>query len=301
MSDPEHLKSLLKQAELYRTQGLLTESRKKYMEALLFLKARRFKNQEQIEETVKSKIRLVDKEKEEFDLAPETPQLSKEVQELIKKSFAFSRTKEAAAMEGAVALAKFGQYEGALAAFEGVLKEGTLAVPAAKNIIRCHVSLSGADAAIAQYREWVSREAFLTREELKYIREFLADILKTNGIEAELPELDGAAAEEVEPEGPEEDTLDISAVSFEIQKGPLEGKGLEFNVAFQLGNVVSIIVSAKQKDVLESLRTGTQLPEMQCFSPITLFRGSGRVSGRSKIQEGPRQGDYMVDITIEEV
>lgn len=301
MSDPEHLKSLLRQAELYRTQGLLKDSRRSYLEVLEFLqRGRRFKNQEQLEETVKSRIRSVEEDQEAFDRDAEPPKLSKEVQTLIKKSFAFSRTSGGAALEAAMALAKFGQYKEALAEFKELLKKGTMALPAAKSIIRCHMALSGSDAAIDQFKKWMTREELLSAEELRYIREFLAEILNKNGVETELPGLSDRTGETEEAEGIEADILDVSAISFQVPAGPFEGRTMEFNVAFQLGNVVSVIVSAEQKALLEALGSGSLLPDMQCFSPITVFRGNGRVSGRSKIEDGPRQGDFMVDIAIDE-
>lgn len=302
MGEPEHLKSLLKEAELYLRQGLLRDAGAKYAEALKFVqRVGRFKNQEQIEGLIKDKMREVDQEQDAFDHATAAPKLSKKIQELIKRSFAFAKTGEAAALEGALALAKFGQYEAAVTELQKLLDNETLTMQAAKNIIQCHFSFSGADAAIGQLREWMSGQGLIGQEKLIHLRDFLADILKKNGIEAELPEPAGVSAGGEEEEESEAEDIDISAVSFEVQKGPLEGKTLEFNTAFQMGNVVSIIVSAKQKGILDFLRSGTSLPDVQCYSPITVFRSEGKVTGRSKIQDGPREGDYMVDIAIEEV
>jgi len=97
---------------------------------------------------------------------------------MIMDLFSVSRTREAARVEGALALAGFGQHERALREFEALLKEGILPVVAAKNILRCHVELSSPDKAVEQFTEWVSSSNVLSAPELKLIREFLKELLK---------------------------------------------------------------------------------------------------------------------------
>ncbi|MCJ7593429.1 MAG: hypothetical protein MUO52_01475, partial [Desulfobacterales bacterium] len=79
----------------------------------------------------------------------------------------------------------------------------------------------------------------------------------------------------------------------------LKGQSVDFDVDFQSANTVSIVISVNQRDLAEVLAPGTRLPAMQCYSPITVFRSNGVVSGKAAIKQGPRKGDYMVDITIE--
>ena len=67
--------------------------------------------------------------------APTTLDLSPQLQNLIKRLFTFSKTKEVGAIEGAIALAKFGQYEEAVNELQKLLKDGVLPTVAAKNIL----------------------------------------------------------------------------------------------------------------------------------------------------------------------
>jgi hypothetical protein len=39
---------------------------------------------------------------------------------------------------------------------------------------------------------------------------------------------------------------------------------------------------------------------MQFYCPIALFRGSGVVSGITMVKHGPQEGDYIVDISIDD-
>ena len=200
-------------------------------------------------------------------------------------------------MEGAVALAKFGQYEAALAEFHRLLKEGTFPLMAAKNILRCHLALSSPSAVIDQFGQWVSGN-LLSKEQLKRTRAFLANILEKRGVKTKLPEIVGASSVTDQNSEPEE-VLDISSVRVQLGHGPDKGSVVEFDVSFQSGNIISVIVSAKHKDLADTFSLGIRLPDIQFYSPIAIFRGSGIVSGKTKIKSGPKRGDYMLDIRIE--
>jgi len=299
MSEQQYLRSLLKEAALYRTQGLLVESKGKYLKGLEFLdKSRGFGNHEKLIDAVQDKIQSVEKDLAEIKQATTAPDLSQEVQNLITDLFSFSQTKEAAAVEGAVALVKFGQYEHALAEFQRLLKEGSMPVVAAKNIIRCHISLSSPDAAIAQFVQWVD-EALLTKPELKDIRSFLENMLEKKGMKAKLPQLMDTPQEMDEEEEKEKGLLDICTVVVQLEDGSCKDSTVEFDVTFQSGNTISIIIPADKKDLLDPFRLGIRLPDMQFFCPMAVFRGSGMVSGKTKIRHGTKKGDYTLDITID--
>jgi predicted fused transcriptional regulator/phosphomethylpyrimidine kinase len=74
---------------------------------------------------------------------------------------------------------------------------------------------------------------------------------------------------------------------------------MDFDVHFQSANTVTVLIPAVQKNIADSLVPGTRLEDIQCYSPITVFRSTGTVSGTAKIKQGPRQGDYTLDITID--
>lgn len=301
MSDKEHIKSLIKEAEIYGEQGLLEQSIEKYEEALRLIQNHEsYSKDKKLIDTIKSKIRTVEENLVEFDQATDTPELSQEVEDLISRLFSFSKNKDVAAMEGAIALAKFGQYKEALVAFQRLIKEGNMPLLAAKNILMCHMTFSSPDTAIAQFRQWVSQDEFSIKD-LRYIRTFLEHALLKQGIKAGLPQVAGASPEEGKPEEEEEDIIDISSVTIQLTIGPRKGEIAGFEVTFQLGNKISTIIPARQKDLADAFKPGLRLSEIQCFSSLATFIGRGIVSGLEKITSGPRRGDYSLDITIDSV
>jgi tetratricopeptide (TPR) repeat protein len=301
MSDKEKIKALIKEAALYQKQGLFEESKEKYEEILGFIQHdERYVKDKKLIDAVKGKIRIIEENLDEIDKSTETPMLSEEVQDLISRLFSSSKDKDMAAVEGAVALAKFGQYQKALEEFQRLIEEGKMPLVAAKNALMCHMAVSSPDAAIAQFTQWVSRDTF-SRSDLKYIRTFLENTLEKQGIKADLPKVDEAPAEEGEPEEKEVDIIDISSVGVQLANGLRKGETVEFEVTFQLGNKISIIIPAQQRDLANAFKTGLRLSEMQCFSPLAIFNARGTVSDLRIITSGPRRGDHALDITIDGV
>jgi tetratricopeptide (TPR) repeat protein len=305
MSDKEHIKTLAREAEIYRSQGLLSGAKQKYQEILQFVqKHDRYAKDKKLINAVKKKITAIEENLAEVLEAPEKPEVSEDVQSLIQKLFSFSKDQQTSQIEGAVALAKFGQYEKALNEFKRLLKEGILPLDAAKNILRCHLTLSSPDVAIYQFKRWVSRGDFQAGD-LKYLRGFLQKYLEKRGIQAALPEVAEAPQEKEERKKKkkktkeEEEVLDISSVGVQFQNGPLKGKMEEFEVTFQTGNTISVIIPSDRKDLLQTLEPGLRLKDMQCYSLIAVFNGSGVVSNKSVISSGPKRGYYTLDITID--
>ncbi|MGD9031820.1 MAG: hypothetical protein PVJ69_19035 [Desulfobacteraceae bacterium] len=302
MSDKKHIKALAREAEIYRSQGLLSGAKQKYQEILQFVQNHDlYSKDKKLIDAVNKKIEAIGENLSEVLEAPERPQVSEDVQNLIRKLFAFSKDQQTSEMEGAVALAKFGQYEKALTEFKRLLKEGILPLDAAKNILRCHLTLSSADVAIYQFKRWVSRGDFPPGD-LKYLRGFLQKYLEKRGIEAALPEVLEAPQKREErkkKKKKEEEVLDISSVGVQFQNGPLKGKMEEFEVTFQTGNTISVIIPSDRKDLLGTLEPGLRLKDMQCYSLIAVFNGSGIVSNKSVITSGPKKGHYTLDITID--
>ena len=298
MSEKQHIESLAREADLYRSQGILDAAREKYRELLRFIQNHeRYSENKKLMDAIREKIQTVEENMAKVAETSEKPELSEEAQNLIQKLFSFARNKETAAIEGAVALAKFGQYEKALAEFQRLLNEGILPLEAAKNILRCHLTMSSPDVAIAQFKRWVSRNDF-PKADLKYLRGFLQNILERRDIKADLPEVVVPAQEKAKRKKKEEEVLDISSVGVPLKDGPLKGEMAEFEVTFQSGNTISVIIPADQKELLDAFEPGLRLQDMQCFSLIAVFNGSGVVSGRSKITSGPKKGQYTLDITI---
>ena len=299
MTDQTQIKLLAKEAELYRTQGLLEESREKYLKALQLIEDNpRFQNNTKARKTIKDKILRIERDLAEVEQETGAPELSGELQDLIKSLFSFSEDKGAAEMEGAEALARFGQYERAIAEFDKLLKKGTLPLAAAKNILRCHLALSSTDAAINQFQQWLSDE-LLSRQQLRNIRSFLEYILRKKGVRKELPEVPRGSSQKSEDTESSANFLDICSIRFRVESGPSKGGVKELDVTFQSGPVISLIISAKDEDMLDTFVPGIRLKGVHFFSSIAVFRADATISEYTRIKTGPRRGDYILSITID--
>ncbi|MCP4748534.1 MAG: hypothetical protein GY874_20730 [Desulfobacteraceae bacterium] len=310
MDIKKRLKAMLQEAEIYRSQGLIAEAKSIYKEASEHINSiEKLKNKNSLLNLINSKIVALDETKTRVEKGPAASrELGKKAQDLIKNLFAFSENKDAdyAALEGAVALAKFGQFDRAFDELNALIEKDNVRVEAGKNILRCHLAAATSDEAIEQYKKWFLMDIFLPSQ-LETLRSYLADILQKKGVKASLPSplTDGermtSANHEtvvsVEPEL-EEEFLDITSIGITFDSGPQKGRMIEFDVNFQSGNMLSLIISKSDQELIEGLKSGSSLQDIQFYSPIAIFNGAGMVASKTKIKSGPKQGDYCLDIKI---
>lgn len=317
------IKTLLKEAELYHSQGLLYEAMAKYNDATeLIQKNEQLKDKQSLIEGISKKINVLKKDISNIELAPKKPEMSTNIQDLIKKMYSFSPDldEDAKALEAAVALAKFGQFKRAISEFDTLLNKDSTRIPAAKNILRCHIALYSMDDAVTQYQKWLSDSAFHP-DQLDKLRVFLENQLKREGTAKTLPKtkeeiVEAPVTESVEidqspvtePEATEkaqhesdvetEDVLDINSIGITVDVGPQKGNVYEFKVRFQLGKVISLLIPSRDKDVVENFKIGSEIHNVQYYSNVGLFNGSGLVAAVKEITIGPLRGDYCVDIEV---
>jgi tetratricopeptide (TPR) repeat protein len=323
------IKTLLKEAELYHSQGLLYEAIAKYSDATeLIQNNEQLKNKQNLLEGISKKVNVLKKDISKIELAPKKPEVSENIQNLIKKMYAFTpdMDEDAKAIEGAVALAKFGQFKRAILDFNELIKKDSTRVDAAKNILRCHIALFSIDEAISQYENWLLDNIFPPNQ-LEKIYIFFETLLKSEGIEQTIPKTKEEVVEvkarassendqaqisepedaglekpepesEVESEAGSEDVLDVNSIGISVDSGPQKGQIYEFKVRFQLGKVVSLLIPSRDKDVIENFKIGNEIHGVQYYSNVGLFKGSGLVSAVKEITIGPLRGDYCVDIEV---
>ncbi|OQX27771.1 MAG: hypothetical protein BWK80_03600 [Desulfobacteraceae bacterium IS3] len=314
MDVKNQIKSLLQQAELYHSQGLLYEAKESYARAGQLVKKNEglIKNKNLLQMIFK-KIQDIKDQIDRFENESPTVELPKKIQDIIKEKFAFSRDTDAAALEGAIALAKFGQFERALLEFNELIKRDPLRVEAAKNIIRCHKALDTIEKAVSLYHEWVIDD-FFTSDQLNKLRTFFQGILDSKKIDVKLPEKIDTHLPEIKEMSEEqayhdidmplfarekiisEEMIDISSVGITMGGGPGKGEPLEYDVSFQAGNVINLLVSGDDKNFIENLKPDMVLNDVQFYSPIAMFSGKAIVSSISKIESGPKKGYYSLDI-----
>ena len=311
------IKALLKEAELYRGQGLLNESKGKYQSAVKLIKSiKKLKNKEKLLYGIAVKIKSLNEEIDVVENAPDNPEVGEESQALIKKLFSYSKTEDedAVALEEAITLSKFGQYDKAISDFKVLLDKEPVRLAAAKNIIRCFVASDNIEGGIEQFQEWLGGDT-LSQDQLKKLRLFFQTIIDKKGLDVKVPEAAAAEAAAGEPElqmefelevdmpaeedtGAEEEILDINSVGISFDSGPKKGEMIELEVSFQTGNIISVLLSNRDKELIDSLNPGDQLKEMQFYSPIAIFQGTGVVNAKTAIKVGPRKGDFSVDIKV---
>ncbi len=327
MNKVEKIKALLKQAELYKTHGLLQEAKQNYQKAEKIIQSsEQLKKTKTIIDGVAKKMLAVDNAIDSLNRAEVTPEQSDEVQKLIAQLFSFSQDKDedTTKLEGAIALAKFGQYEKALEEFRVLLNKKTMRLVAAKNIMRCLLTSVSSDEVITQYKKWLAG-GILSKDQLKKIKFFAEGLLKKEGVEIDLPdtveaegdilleidedelvlELDDEPVLEIDEESEDEEdelqseeVLDINSIGIIMDSGSQQGVIIEIDVSFQTGNVISLLIPSRDKEIIEFLKVDRNVEDVQFYSPIAMFNGTGLITENKRIETGPRRGDYSVDIKV---
>ena len=302
MKATEKITRLLQEAEIYRSQGLFADAKSKYTAAIdLINRTGNIKNRENLIVLIQKKLSALQTSVEKITQSEKTSIIPEKVQDLIKTKFSFSQDQAQAVLEGAIALAKFGQFERALAEFRAILPKEALRIVAAKNIVRCHIALDSTEGAVAQYHEWLITDLFAPGQ-LEKIRIFLQDILRKKGLSLSLPKVKtpslAAPAHHSDTTTEEDDFFDISAIGINLDKGLEKGKVIDLEVSFQAGNVISLFILERDKELIHNLAPGAVLKDVQFYSPFAVFRGSGVVTALAKIESGPRMGSFGLDLKV---
>ena len=293
------LKKLIQTAELYRSQGLLFEATGKYDDALTLLQGSELmEGNQKLADIISKKISAVKNDIKKIEKQPILPEVSREQQDIIKNLFTESKdtSKESDVLEGALTLAKFGQFERSLEELNELLKAPHLRMKAAKNILRCHMARASIEDAYSQFQKWQSSNLF-SPNQLITIRLFLEvfrfDNLKEN---VSLQLRDPEHVDELEITDGE--FPDICSMIITFDDGPLKGGTFVLDVSFQTGNVITLFVAGHKEELLDNFKVGKILKNLQFNTTIAIFKGKGIVDEKIKIDSGSRQGDYRLDIKV---
>jgi len=301
MTEDKQILALKKEAEIYHNQGLLDQAKEKYLALRdLVTKNNKYSQDAELNRYLKDKINLVNVDLENVnDDDGDTPLLDLDTQDLIGDLFSFSDNDEMAAMESAVALAKFGQYGRALREFTNLFEAGCFPSVTAKNILRCHVMLSAPEKAVSQYNKWDTEERFTTRE-MDELKGFLSSILGENtGLLS--------SNEEVETEGNniiyydnQSDYLEVYSICLFMKNGLKKVTKAEMKVTRQVENKISFVLDDDQKRLADALLPGGRLSKVLCFSRESVFYTQAVISKKSRITEGPLKDCYSYDFLLED-
>ena len=300
MNFGEKIKSLIKEAELYKTQGLLNEALDTYKKVQVLIEStQNVKNKTNLLDKIVNKIdalyRQIDTELS--DTRP--PKVSEDAQSVMKEMIPEDdpEAKGSAALAGALALAKFGQYDQAIEELTRLISQEPLRLEAAKNITWCWLQQGEVDKALARVKQWMAGN-LLTLEEVSEVRTYFENYVQTAGLDAKISTDKIQKNLEPDSEVEDEDILDINATRFKLLRGERQGESVELEISFQAGKYLKILVPKKDRQLIESLKVGDQLVGMVFYSPMAIFSGTGYISSKVMINAGPKRGDYSLEIKI---
>ena len=264
------IKSFIQEAELYKSQGLFDEAKEKYLSIVEFIqKNEKIQKKQNLIDSISKKISALKKEIEKIETAPISTEMSQKMQSFIK---IILQEAETYGSQGLVAQAKEKYYQ----ATEFLKKDDQL-----KNK--------------KKLLDDISKKISALKKEAKSKEE------RKKPIPTEVPVKDKEAEEEKkkeEIEKEEQEFIDISSIGITLDHGPEKGRVVELDVSFQSGNIINLIISSKDKAMIENFKAGDKLNDIQFYSPIAIFKGSGIVSANTQIDSGPKEGDYRLEIKI---
>ena len=317
MNIKDKVKSLLKEADLYKSQRLLKEAKSKYLGAIkLIQNSKQIQNRDNLINAITKKVNALDNGIIKWDKADVAPEVSPKVQDLIKNLFTADSTGDneaVQALKSAITLAKFGQYNRAINEFNRLVAIDDVSVNAAKNSLKCIIEISSIEDAVTQFHKWVNK-GDLTGEKSAVIRKFLQAIINKRGSDIDIDALNRKSPVSDSLDGhdmlseisamdddDDDDIIDITSIGVRFTHGPKKGEQAELEVSFQAGNMLSLIVSNKDQMLIDCLQVGVKLEDMDFYSPIAIFKGSGIVEANTRIESGPKKGNYSLDIKIHSI
>lgn len=301
MNIKERIKSLLKEAELYKSQRLLKEAREKYTLVINILQQQtRIQNRDSLIAAVEKKREGLDKAISKWAQSQVNPEVSSKVQDLIKRLFTIpdeGGSDEEKEISEAITLAKFGQHRKALQEFSRLVHMPCVCISAAKNAIKCYLELFEPDEAVETVRGWW-REGCFTPEQYTSITTFMQSAYEKKGLDWDA---DGPVDEDPFAAPVDDDIIDITSIGINFEIGSMEGQHVELDVSFQSGSLLSLIVISSEKTLLQHLKRGQSIHDVDFYSPIAIFKGSVVVESNTEILSGPKKGDFSLDIRIDSI
>ena len=94
------------------------------------------------------------------------------------------------------------------------------------------------------------------------------------------------------------ESIAVISIKITLDAGPTKDQVLDFEVDFQVRNMLSIIIPGKNKSLIAQLKDGVFLNNVRYYSPISIFKGAGVVNSCIEIKNGPKKGNYCLKIRI---
>ncbi|MBS3808571.1 MAG: hypothetical protein KGY38_00255 [Desulfobacterales bacterium] len=300
MNLAEKIRQMIREAELYRGQGLLNEALDTYRKVEeLISKNRKIKNRDSLLEKISARIEQLRTSAENLKAPRNAPEVSEQTQELIKEMFSFDDpgVKGSGSLGAAISLAEFGQYTKAREEFEALFDYNDLRQEAARNILHYGIRFVSAGDLVRAYRQWQADSRF-TQKELEELGKELQQVLNEAGVKEDFSAYESENPGEPDFEAEDDDILDISEIRLPLPGGPQKGEKVELDINFQTGRQINLIIPKKQKDIIDGLEEGSSIEGVIFYSPVAIFSGSVYVVSKKEIGSGPKQGDYSMNLKI---
>ena len=301
----KQIQSLLNEAAVYEAQGLYEESREKYLRVASAIKHHThiIDKHKELLNSVSNRLNRLKKRIQQVESESSAYQMPNIVLEVMKRNFSSSKDKEQAALEGALALAEFRQYESALEEFTKLLKIQSTRLEASKNIIRCHLAKGRAAEAINLFRHW-RNSGLMGPDEMAELRLFFQDMSDENDLHLDLPRAEvKKASVTYDATRPHRmngrHVMEFTSISVKLPNGPRRQRLREFDIDTQSGDVVNLLIPDHDKETVDGLEKGTVLDPVQCFSTNAMFSGKAMVIENAQILSGANAGYFSIDIKIQ--
>ncbi|MCW7755147.1 hypothetical protein OOT00_14255 [Desulfobotulus sp. H1] len=284
MPTKENFQTILKEARLYSSQGLFDEALNRFETLeILVHQITGLKKKEALQADIRARISELKRKMADVSEENETRIFTAEESELV--TTLLPDTDEIPLemrLEKARLLARYGSYAAAIALFSPLVKEKEVGEEAAKGLITAMVKDGKDNDAVNLLKKWEKSRNFNER--------FLVRCQSL---------IPGMASEADPADENEMDLLPVSSVGIRLENVPEDlNDQVDLDVSFQSGNQVSLIISSKDKKLIDDLKVGLRLNDMRCYSPVAVFRSSGIVASKHQIHAGPKKGDWCLNIEI---
>jgi hypothetical protein len=300
MDPTVEIEKRLKEAEVYRSQGLLKEAKDVYDQvADLVEKLQPGERKQGFLDSIAEGKRLLKEEFEEVKELTQAARVSSKAQDTMKNLFSYPAAKSGrkSDLEGALALMNFGQFERALEELHRLVKQEALRCEAAENILRCHLELGSTEHALAEYQNWRTGDIF-SEDEIEKLGAAFEGILREKGIDKSIEQLWSGARVSVDQDLQIE-ILDFIFIEITFENGPLKDEAIDIGVDSQTGRLIRILVPESRDDLLDQLYSGARLGRVRYFTSQAFLNGAATVLSRRPIGGDFDATSYVVDLRME--
>jgi tetratricopeptide (TPR) repeat protein len=288
------LDSRLKEAEVYSSMGLLNESLKVYHSILLEEKGLAA----DMEKQIKAKIASLEKEIKIEDRDEDPNALSDKDRALLQDTIDKSE-KSSSPIDRARAYREQGLFESALEEYEEAFSAGLTPDEAIAEVVQLIMDSTEAEVNVLSRVQGLFR--YIPTEEGKrdQLLRRLVEALQEKGagdISIELEKWYGEEKRGLQARGIDVPLLKFISADFSLGGDPPGKKVYHLEVLSQSEDVINLLVSQRDADLLGHIREGDTLRDMIFYAQSAIRKMTVNVKGVSPVGDGTHKGKHMVAV-----